>query len=201
MLTREKWTRRSGIPPAVKGLVWFTVGSRTVEGTGARVYGQSVNRRLSIYLGKHTTVFQTEVYAILACVHEIRTQDRLGKYVSICYDSQAALKALQAARTSPLVRQCQQASSDISIRHAVGLFWVPGHAGVRGNKIADRLARNGSAQRFVEPEPVLGVSRQNKRRKMRRWMEKKHLALWRGPCSTRRQARELISGPDPAMGA
>ena len=32
-------------------------------------------------------------------------------------------------------------------------------------------------------------------------MEKKHLALWRGPCSTQRQARELISGPDPAMGA
>jgi hypothetical protein len=29
----------------------------------------------------------------------------------------------------------------------------------------------------------------------------KHLALWRGPCSTQRQARELIAGPDLAMGA
>jgi hypothetical protein len=76
MFTREKWTRRSGTPPPVKGLVWFTAGSRTAEGTGAEIYGQSVNRRLSISLGKHTTVFQAEVYAILACVHEIRTQDR-----------------------------------------------------------------------------------------------------------------------------
>jgi hypothetical protein len=72
---------------------------------------------------------------------------------------------------------------------------------VRGNEIADELARDGSAQRFVGPEPVLGVSRQNNRRKMRRWIEKKHLALWCGPCSTQRQARELISGPDLAMGA
>jgi hypothetical protein len=90
----------------------------------------------------------------------------------------------------------------ISARHAVRLFWVPGHAaGVRGNEIVDELARGGSAQRFVGPEPVLGVSRENIRRKMKCWIENKHLALWCGPCSTQRQARELISGPDLAMGA
>ena len=87
----------------VKGLVWFTGGSRTVEGTGAGVYGQSVNRRLSIPLRKHATVFQAEVYAILAYVHETETQDWPEKYISTCSDSQAALKALQAAKTSPLV--------------------------------------------------------------------------------------------------
>ena len=116
----------------VKGLVWYTDGSRTVEGTGAGVYGQSANRRLSIPLGKYATVFQAEVYAILACVHEIEAQDWPEKYVSICFDSQAALKALQAAKTTPaLVCQCQQALNDISARHAVRLYWVPGHAGVR----------------------------------------------------------------------
>jgi hypothetical protein len=45
------------------------------------------------------------------------------------------------------------------------------------------------------------VSRQNIRRKMKRFLEKQHLALWRDPCSTQRQARELISGPDLATGA
>jgi hypothetical protein len=65
----------------------------------------------------------------------------------------------------------------------------------------DRLPRDGSAQRFVGPEPFLGVSRQNIRRKMKRWMDKQHLALWCGPRSTQRRARELISGPDPAVGA
>jgi hypothetical protein len=87
MLTREEWTKGPGTPPMLKGLIWFMDGSRTVEGTRAGVYGQSVNRRLSIPLGKHATVFQAEVYVILACVREIETQDRPEKYVSICSDS------------------------------------------------------------------------------------------------------------------
>ena len=116
MLTREEWTRGPRTPPAVKGLVWFTDGSRTAEGNGAGAYGQSANRRLSICLGKHATVLQADVCVILACVHEIQIQDRQEKYVSICSVIQAALKALQAAKTtSPLVRQCQQALNDISI--------------------------------------------------------------------------------------
>jgi hypothetical protein len=107
MLAREEWARCPGTPPMVKGLIWYTDGSKTAEGTGAGVYGQSVNRRLSIPLGKYATVFQAEVYVILACVFEIETQDRPEKYVSMCSDSQAALKALQAAKTtSPLVQQC-----------------------------------------------------------------------------------------------
>jgi hypothetical protein len=36
---------------------------------------------------------------------------------------------------------------------------------------------------------------------MKCWMVNQHLALWHGPCSTQRQARELISGPDLATGA
>ena len=199
MLTREEWTRGSGAPPMVKGLVWNMERSRTAEGTGVGVYGQSVNRRLSIPLGKHATGFQAEVYAILACVEETATQDRPEKHVSMCSASQVALKALQATkRTSPLVRQCQQAL-DISVRHAVGLYWIPGHAGVIGNEIANKLARGGSAQQFVGPEPLLGVSRLNIRRKLNRWMGKQHLALWCGTYNMQRQARELIS--DPATGA
>jgi hypothetical protein len=43
MLTREEWTRGPATP-AVKGLVWFTDGSRMMEGTGAVVYGKSLER-------------------------------------------------------------------------------------------------------------------------------------------------------------
>ena len=32
-------------------------------------------------------------------------------------------------------------------------------------------------------------------------MDNQHLVMWRGPCSTQRQARELISGPDLATRA
>jgi hypothetical protein len=50
---------------------------------------------------------------------------------------------------------------------------------------------------FVGPEPSLGVSRQNIRRKIKRWMDNQHLARWRGLGSIQRQVRELISAPSP----
>ena len=59
-------------------------------------------------------------------------------------------------------------------RHAVGLYWVPGHAGVRGNEIIDELARDGSAVKFVGPQAALGVSRQDTQKKIRRWLVNQH---------------------------
>jgi ribonuclease HI len=170
MLTREDWTKGQGAPPEVKGLVWFTDGSKMKGATGAGVYGQSLRRRLSFSLGKYATVFQAEIYAILVCAYKIQSQNRSERYVSICSDSQAALKALQAVRTSPLVHQCQRALSDISARHVIRLYWVPGHAGVRGNEIADGLARDGSGRGFLGPEPVLGVSRRDTQNRHCRWL-------------------------------
>jgi len=157
MLTREDWTRATGAPPAGRGLVWFRDESKLREGTGAVVYVQSVRRRLSFSLGRYATVFQAEIYAILVCAHEIQSQNRSEKYVNICSDAQAALKALKAVRrTTRLVHQCHKALNDISTRHVAGLLWVRGHAGVRGNEIADELARGPSALRFLATEPALG---------------------------------------------
>jgi len=49
--------------------------------------------------------------------------------------------------------------------------------------------------------PFLGLSRQNMRRKTKRWMENQHLVFWHGPFSTQTQAWKLISGPDLATRA
>jgi hypothetical protein len=56
MLTTEEWTMGPRTPPAVKGLVWYTDGSRLWRGTVARVYGPSLGRRHSICLEKYATV-------------------------------------------------------------------------------------------------------------------------------------------------
>jgi len=88
--------------------------------------------------------------------------------------------------------------NDISIRHTVGLHWVPGHAGIRGSEIPDKLARSGSTQKFIGPEPSLGVSRKNSNNNIKQWVDNQHLAMWSGPCSIQRQAQKLISGPSPA---
>jgi hypothetical protein len=75
-------TKGTGVPPAVKGLVWFRDGSKTREGTRAGVYRQAVGRRLNISLGIYVTVFQAKIFAILACVYKIQFQNRPEKYVS-----------------------------------------------------------------------------------------------------------------------
>ena len=71
----------------------------------------------------------------------------------------------------------------------------------RGNESADKVVKSGSGQRIIGPEHFLGgVSRQNIR-DMKCWMQRQHLALWRGPCGTQRKAQELISDPNLATGA
>ena len=82
----------------------------------------------------------------------------------------------------------------ISIQHAVGLYSVPGHAGVRGNEITDELARDGCVLKFVRPELASGVSRQDIRRKVRRWLVNRHWMWWQGLGDIQKQAGELILG-------
>ena len=89
----------------------------------------------------------------------------------------------------------QKALNDISTWHAVGLHWVPGHAGLQGNKITDELARGGSLLGFLVPQPALGVSRQDIQKRLSCWLVNEHWARWCGLGNTQTQAQELISGP------
>jgi len=59
-----------------------------------------MGRRLTISLGRHATVFQAKIYAILACVYEIQMNAGSEHDISICADSQMALTALRAAKNS-----------------------------------------------------------------------------------------------------
>jgi hypothetical protein len=45
--------------------------------------------------------------------------------------------------------------------------------------------------------PSFRVSRQNIKRKIKHWVDIQHLAVWHGPSSNQRQARQLIPGPSP----
>ena len=82
MLTMEDWTKATGVSLAIKGLVWFKVGSRMREEIGAGVCWQSVGRRLSFSLCRYATVFQAETFDILACVCANQSQNRLKKYLN-----------------------------------------------------------------------------------------------------------------------
>jgi ribonuclease HI len=70
----------------------------------------------------------------------------VGVLITVCTNTSFTLVlAIEAAKsTSLLVQQCQKALNDISTRHSVALSWFPGRSGVRGDEIADGLAREGT---------------------------------------------------------
>jgi hypothetical protein len=92
----------SGSPLAsmLEQLVWYTDGSRTDQGTGAKIYMPSL--RLLFSLEKITPVFQAEVFAIFTCVCNIQNIPGLKSKVYICSDTQAALKALSAVKVTSM---------------------------------------------------------------------------------------------------
>jgi hypothetical protein len=98
---------------------------------------------------------------------------------------------------SSLVQQRQKAMNNFSTHHSVGLFWVPRHSWRSGNEIANGITREGTVRQFAGPEPALGVSRQLTTRRIKRWIDNRHMAMWRVLTSTQTQARKLILGPSP----
>ena len=66
--------------------------------------------------------------------------DEVNASIAICSDSQAALKALAAAKsTSQLVLETMKALTELSIHNCVRLLWVPGHSGCFAVSLVSRL--------------------------------------------------------------
>ena len=100
--TMEDWMAvRAHLPG--DGDNWFTDGSKNREGAGANVYGRKSNTNLSIPLGPHLTVLQTEIAATLQCAYKARNHGHSWN-IRICLDSRASIKTLgKLVTTSTLV--------------------------------------------------------------------------------------------------
>ncbi|XP_030039212.2 uncharacterized protein LOC115454631 [Manduca sexta] len=137
----------------------FTDGSKTGNRAGAAFYDPSRNvKELFKIVSPCNNIMSVELFAISEAISYATTSD--NKDVVILTDSRSALQHI--ARCTSLVRGASIAyailkkilslqKNGIDLR----LQWIPSHIGIRGNEVADSLAKdsllNGS-QTYIWPE-------------------------------------------------
>jgi hypothetical protein len=131
-------------------------------------------------MGKHASIFQAEVYAILECATTNLQSTYLNHTIYIHSDSQAALSALASSvTTSRLVENCREKLNELGARNRVILRWVPGHAGIEGNEKADELARAGAKGTHCGPEPFCGIPKSLTKLTLKTYCFYKTIQAWR----------------------
>ena len=70
--------------------------------------------------------------------------------IVVLVDNQAALKPLiKCTVTSITVFNCIRNLNQVGKQNHVSIAWIPGHAGVHGNEVADYVAKSGSKSKCM----------------------------------------------------
>ncbi|XP_060520821.1 uncharacterized protein LOC132698645 [Cylas formicarius] len=169
---REEW--RKGRIGSWDGLVWHMDRSTMGDLAGA------------------------EIFAILMAAREVVRLNHGSTGVFFCSDGRATLISLKSVRTrSLLIKECQMVLRKVTDVRNVTLVWFPGYTGIRDNKAADALAREGSSPRHKGPEPRLVIAPCVRRGAFEAWVRERAVVGWRvapgmRQCGLRAQRFHLV---------
>ena len=139
---------------------FYTDGSKLDGRVGAGFYAEYPNNspKQAFHLGIYSTVFQAEVLAISEMPKNLLWEKMQNQNILVLVDSQAAIKALiKCTVTSITVLNCIRNLNQLGKQNHVSIAWIPGHAGVHGNEVADYLAKSGSTSKIHGPEPFITI--------------------------------------------
>lgn len=177
---------------------WYTDGSKTEDGTAFGTYNPKINCRKSTRISNHGTVMQAELLGISECIKDIYNNiDQSGKRkeILILTDSQAAIKALRNnAITSLTVLRCTELINKATEKFNLKIAWVPGHANIEGNIIADKIAREGTKKPTIEIEVPITDSKFN--RDIEEWEKAEVGKYWKIEKEKLAHSAKMIAGFD-----
>ena len=131
----------------------YTDGSKLDGRVGAGFYAENPNnspKQAFFHLGIHSTVFQKEVLAIPEVAKNLLLEKMHNPNTAVLVDNQAAVKSLiKCTVTSITVLNCIRNLNQLGKQNHVSIAWIPGHAGVHDNKVADYLAKQDLNQKCM----------------------------------------------------
>jgi len=132
-------------PYSNNAITFYTDGSKMNNEypTGASVYSPEINLNITHRLPIETSIFSAEAWAIFLAINTI-IDLKCGKAV-IFTDSKSVIEAIASPLTQNknyLIHYIRKFwLSCINFGSELYIFWVPSHKGIRGNEIADSLAK------------------------------------------------------------
>lgn len=129
-----------------KSLLIYTDGSKITNNrfVGAAIYCPELRVYEGYSLPRHCTIFSSESFAIRQAL--IFIKHRNIKHATICSDCLSALNAINyngwSTREIWITQNIRKLLYQISNNGGtINFVWVPGHANIRGNEIADTIAK------------------------------------------------------------
>ena len=172
--------------PLEEGIInCFTDGSKDDKSSGCAyiVRGKDLTSKGFRNLGKHTSVFQAEITALLDLAEDLSRRNIEGNVINVYIDSQAAIKTLSKYLiTQKTVLECKKALNILGGNNRLTLHWIPSHTGHLGNEIADRLAKLGTDNNNygnTREKPLPPISTSVGKYALNQWAENEHQVIWK----------------------
>ncbi|XP_063907955.1 uncharacterized protein LOC135126085 isoform X1 [Zophobas morio] len=174
----------------------YVDGAKTDSGSGAGIYSEQLNAQISVPLGTHTSVLQTELMGIMLGARIIAEREIGNKSIRILTDSKSALLALDSCMVrSGLVWECRQTLKYVTQRNSVELCWIKRHSGNEGNERADEMAKRAARMPFWGPEPAITPSVALSNELVKQYTQRCHEQIW-VKLSSCRHSRACMATPD-----
>lgn len=133
----------------------YTDGSKSSEGVGAGIAVVSSLRDhvFGRRIHETATIFTAELYAIKIALQTLKTYRGIA---SVIYsDSRSAIQAIKATSRCKLVREILELLVTLKrVKVEVTFCWLPGHAGIRGNEIADKEAKASIGRALISTQEI-----------------------------------------------